>query len=135
MSDYLVDCNHFSAALRKVSPVRERIHQERRAGHRFVSCYPVLCELEGGIQQVANTAELRRRLIPLLRHVRIWPLDADTARLYGAVFNELRRKGRALSQVDIMLAALARQHNLVILTTDRDFEALADLKTENWVIT
>ena len=135
MSDFLVDCNHVSAALRKVSPVRERIHQERRAGQRFVSCYPVLCELEAGIQQAGDTAELRRRLIPLLRHVRLWPLDADTARLYGEVFNELRRKGRALSQVDIMLAALARQHKLVILTTDRDFESLADLKTENWVIT
>ena len=45
MSDDMLDCNHFSAALRKVSPVRERIHQARRAGHRFISCYPVLGEL------------------------------------------------------------------------------------------
>lgn len=51
MPDYLLDCNHLSAALRKVAPVRERIHQERRAGGRFISCYPVLCELEAGIQQ------------------------------------------------------------------------------------
>ena len=49
MPDYLLDCNHLSAAMRKVSPVRERIHQGRRAGHRFISCYPVLCELEVGI--------------------------------------------------------------------------------------
>jgi hypothetical protein len=27
--DYLLDCNHLSAALRKVSAVRERIHQGR----------------------------------------------------------------------------------------------------------
>jgi predicted nucleic acid-binding protein len=33
-----------------------------------------------------------------------------------------------------MLAALARQHKLIILTTDRDFEALTDLRVENWVI-
>jgi tRNA(fMet)-specific endonuclease VapC len=132
MPDYLLDCNHLSAALRKVSPVRERIHQGRRSGHRFISCYPVLCELEVGIQQTPKPEENRRRLAQLLRHVRLWPLDAETARLYGAVYIELRQKGRVLSQVDMVLAALARQHKIAILTTDRDFEALTDLRVENW---
>jgi len=54
-------------------------------------------------------------------------------RHYGAVYVELRREGRVLSQVDMMLAALARQHKLIVLTTDRDFEALTDLRVENWV--
>ena len=93
---------------------------------------PVLCELEAGIGQLAKPADTRRRLTILLRHVRLWPVDAETARLYGEVFNELRRLGRALSQVDMMTAALARQHKLTVLTTDRDFEALADVRTENW---
>lgn len=134
MPDYLLDCNHLSAALRKVSLVRERIHQGRRAGRRFISCYPVLCELEVGIQQTPRPEENRRRLIQLLRQVRLWPLDAETARLYGAVYLDLRRQGRALSQVDIVLAALARQHKLTVLTTDRDFEALPDLRVENWTV-
>ncbi|MGZ3301185.1 MAG: type II toxin-antitoxin system VapC family toxin [Isosphaeraceae bacterium] len=134
MPDYLLDCNHLSASLRRVSPVRERIHQGRRAGHRFISCYPVLCELEVGIQQTPNPDDNRRRLAQLLRHVRLWPLDTETTRLYGAVYLELRRQGRVLSQVDIMLAALARQHKLIVLTTDRDFEALSDLAVENWAV-
>jgi predicted nucleic acid-binding protein len=33
----------------------------------------------------------------------------------------------------MILAALARQHKLTILTTDRDIEALPDLQVENWV--
>jgi len=134
MPDYLLDCNHLSASLRRVSPVRERIHQGRRAGYRFISCYPVLCELEVGIQQTPNPDDNRRRLAQLLRHVRLWPLDTETTRLYGAVYLELRRQGRVLSQVDIMLAALARQHKLIVLTTDRDFEALSDLAVENWAV-
>lgn len=134
MPDFLLDCNHLSAALRKVSPARKRIQQGRRAGHRFISCYPVLCELEVGIQQTPKPEENRRRLNQLLRQVRLWPLDADTARSYGAVYLELRRRGRALSQVDMVLAALARQHKLTVLTTDRNFEALADLRVENWTV-
>jgi predicted nucleic acid-binding protein len=78
MSDYLLDCNHLSRALRKVSAVRERIHQGRSAGHRFISCYPVLRELEAGIQQTPKPEENRRRLGQLLRHVRLWPLDSET---------------------------------------------------------
>jgi tRNA(fMet)-specific endonuclease VapC len=132
MPGYLLDCNHLSASLRRVSPVRERIHEARRVGHRIISCYPVLCELEAGIQQTAKPDENRRRVAQLLRHVSLWPLDKETTRLYGAIYLELRRQGRALSQVDIMLAALARQHRLVVLTTDKDFDALADLAVENW---
>jgi tRNA(fMet)-specific endonuclease VapC len=134
MADYLLDCNHLSRALRKVSPLRERIHQGRRAGHRFISCYPVLCELEAGIQQTPKPEENRRRLGQLLRHVRLWPLDSETARLYGKVYSELRDQGRVLSQIDMVLAALARQHKLIVLTTDRDFEALSDLRVENWTV-
>jgi predicted nucleic acid-binding protein len=92
MTDYLLDCNHLSAAIRKVSPVRDRIHQARRTGHRFISCYPVLCELEAGIQQTVKQNDNRRRLGHLLRHVRIWPVDAQTARVYGAIYLELRRQ-------------------------------------------
>jgi tRNA(fMet)-specific endonuclease VapC len=93
----------------------------------------VLCELEVGIQQTSKQEEYRRRLLQLMRHIRLWSLDCDTALLYGAVYIELRRQGRVLSQVDMILAALARQHKLTVLTTDRDFEALTDLRIENWV--
>lgn len=37
-----------------------------------------------------------------------------------------------VANVDMMLAALARQHNLIILTNDQDFAGLPDLHTENW---
>jgi tRNA(fMet)-specific endonuclease VapC len=132
MPDYLLDCNHLSASLRKVSPIREGIHQGRRAGRRFLTCYPVLCELEAGIQQTSKPDENRRRLNQLLRHVRMSPLDAESARLYGAVYLGLRHQDRVLSQVDMMLAALARQHQFTVLSSDRDFEALPDLRVENW---
>jgi tRNA(fMet)-specific endonuclease VapC len=85
-----------------------------------------------GIQQTSKPDETRRRLTQLLQHVRLWPLDAETTRLYGSVYIELRREGAVLSQVDMMLAALARQHQLTILTTDADFKVLADLAVENW---
>jgi len=133
MPDYLLDCNHLSAALRASSAVRKRLQKERRSGTRFVTCHPVLCELEAGIQQTARIEVNRQELRQLLKFIRLWPLDSEKTRLYGTAYIELRKMGRVLSEVDIILAALARQHKLTLLTTDRDFEALADLRIENWV--
>lgn len=93
---------------------------------------PVLCEIEAGVQQVNRPEEYRRNLDRLLRQVRIWPIDSTTARLYGAIYHDLKGRGRVLSQVDMMLAALARQMQLTLVTSDRDFAAFPDLTKENW---
>jgi len=94
----------------------------------------VLCELEAGVQQVHRPEEYRQNLKRLLLQVRVWPLDLETARLYGEIHQSLRRQGRILSTVDKMVAALAQQMRLKVLTTDRDFEALPEIPRENWVV-
>jgi tRNA(fMet)-specific endonuclease VapC len=133
MPGYLVDNNHLSAAIARVSQIRERMYQLHREGTKVGTCLPVTCELETGMQQTRDPDGYRRRLGHLLSHVRLWPIDRQVARLYGQVYIELKRQGRALSQVDMMLAALARSMGLTILTSDRDFEALPDIRTENWL--
>jgi hypothetical protein len=69
----------------------------------------------------------------LLHLVRMWPIDLDIADNYGNVYQELKKAGRALSQVDMVLAAMCRHANLTLLTTDQDFQALPDVQTENWL--
>lgn len=133
MPAFILDTNHLSAAINRVSSLRERISQARLLGVRIGTCVPVLCELQSGIQQTARAQINQRQLDHVLRQIRIWPLSIEISRVYGAVFNEVRRRGRVLSQVDMMLAALARQMRLTVLTSDRDFEALPDIRTENWL--
>jgi tRNA(fMet)-specific endonuclease VapC len=96
------------------------------------TCIPVLCEIEVGRQQVAHPDAYRRGLDDLLRKVRLWPLTLATAEHYGEISVDLKRRGRVLSQVDMMLAALCRELDLTLVTTDNDFAALPWLKTENW---
>jgi tRNA(fMet)-specific endonuclease VapC len=133
MPGYLLDTNHLSAAIRRVSPIRDRISQTIRQGIRIGTCLPAICELEAAIEQTKRPAACRRTLDRLLREVRVWPVDRQVARLFGEIYVDLRRRGRALSHVDIVLAALARSMKLTILTTDRDFEALPDIPTEDWL--
>jgi tRNA(fMet)-specific endonuclease VapC len=132
MPAYLLDTNHVGLAVDRASLVGQRIFEARLAGVRLGTCLPVLCEIEAGMRQVQRKLKYRRDLNHLLRQLRIWSIDLKTARIYGDVYMELRRRGRVLSQVDIMVAALARQIKLTILTTDRDFEALPDIRTADW---
>ena len=93
----------------------------------------MLCELEVGIKQTADPEANRQALSRLLAQVRIWPLDRAVAAEYGTIYQELRRAGVVLSQVDMMISALARTMGLTVLTTDRDFEAVAGARIENWL--
>lgn len=131
---FLVDTNHLSAAINPVSPVRERFYQQHRLGARFRTCIPVICEIEVGIQDSSHLDSYRRQLQQLLRKVKLVPLESTLAQVYGEVYRELRRIGRPMSQVDMMLAALVRQSGWTLLTADRDFEALPDIRKENWLV-
>jgi predicted nucleic acid-binding protein len=133
MKRYLLDTNHLSEAVRRVSVVRDRVQHLRRQGEIFGTCGPALCELLVGIRQRGDAGRTRRRVDGLLQVVRLWPVDLDIAEHYGEIYEELRQAGRALSQVDIMLAGIARQLSATLLTTDQDFAALADIQTENWL--
>ncbi len=133
MARYLLDTNHLGAALNDESGIRHRLYQAMASGNNLGTCVPVLCELETGIAQTRRRRENQRILATLLRHIRIWPLDASIAPMYAEIYHDLRRRGRVLSQVDMLLAALTRSFNGTLLTSDRDFEAIEDLRVESWL--
>ena len=131
---YLLDTNHLGAALRRVSLVRDRIQQAYFQGHRFGTCVPVLCELEIGLQQTKDARAYRQRLKRLGRFVRLWPLEPGLAEIYGRIYLDLKSKGKVLSQVDLLIAAMAHLRKFTLLTTDQDFAALREVRTENWIV-
>ena len=47
--------------------------------------------------------------------------DLATARHYGAIENALRAKGRPIPANDVSIAALAQQHELIVVTRDAHF--------------
>ncbi|MGI8982721.1 MAG: type II toxin-antitoxin system VapC family toxin [Pirellulaceae bacterium] len=134
MRHFLVDTNHLGAMLNDAFGTRRRVLQLVNQGYRFGTCVPVLCELEAGLLQTARYKKNRVRLGQLLKPVRLWPLELEDADLFGQIYAELRAKGRVLSQVDMMLASLCRRRKLTLLTSDLDFLALPDIRTENWLV-
>jgi tRNA(fMet)-specific endonuclease VapC len=134
MTRYLLDTNHLGEAIRPVSHLRDRIRAARAAGHVFGVCVLVLGEIEAGICQTAAPDEYRRRLRQILKDIRVWPLDPPVGRIYGDLFVDAQARGRTLGSVDLFLAALCRHMDLVLLTSDHDFDGVPEQHAENWLV-
>jgi tRNA(fMet)-specific endonuclease VapC len=62
-----------------------------------------------------------------------WPFDKAAAYEYGQIFAGLKRLGRPIQQVDMMIAAIARiLGNCTVVSGDNDLLAVPGLSVENW---
>ena len=94
---------------------------------------PVLAELYYGVEFSAtrekNLLRLRRAMAGLV----IWPFDVNAAAEFGRLRAELRRIGRPMQVIDIMIAAIAlSMGNCSVVPADSDLSAVPGLSVENW---
>jgi tRNA(fMet)-specific endonuclease VapC len=89
----------------------------------------VLAEIQagfyGGSQQYRNEHLLRSFLIRPTAGV-LLP-GRETADYYARLFVQLKRAGTPIPDNDLWIAALALQHDLVLITRDRHFESIPQL--------
>jgi predicted nucleic acid-binding protein len=88
------------------------------------ACGPVLCELLQGIRSEKEEV----LLLDALRALPYLEMTEQTWVEAGRLAARLRRNGKTLPFSDILLAALAREHNLSILTADRHFAEISDIE-------
>lgn len=113
--------------------VRARADAERHRGHRIGICHPVLGELWAGVEGSASREANQRRLRHALSRLFIWPFDSDAAEEYGRVFDELKRSGRPIQQIDMQIGAVARTlPHCVVVSKDADLAAIPGITVENW---
>jgi tRNA(fMet)-specific endonuclease VapC len=92
----------------------------------------VLGELYYGAQKSNRIDENLARIDQFLEGVTVIDNDIATAYEYGAIRNELRLKGRPIPENDLWIAALARQHDLTLVSRDRHFAEVENLRWEQW---
>jgi tRNA(fMet)-specific endonuclease VapC len=93
-------------------------------------CATVLGELRYGAQASSRVETNLARLDKLAQASVVLPCDADTAKSYGEVKFGLRKKGRPIPENDVWIAAVARQHELTVLTRDAHFREIAGIAVE-----
>jgi tRNA(fMet)-specific endonuclease VapC len=133
MKRYLLDSNAVTAMLRRHEPFIVKLELARRSGCRIGTCEPIVAELLFGLELSSSRDENRIRLQRGLSELVCWPLDRSASEVYGRLAAELRRRGRAMQTIDILMAAIALSlGDCAVVTVDSDLYAIPGLVVENW---
>jgi tRNA(fMet)-specific endonuclease VapC len=125
---FLLDTNIVIALFADEAIVKENLAQ---ASEVFIPSI-VIGELCYGARRSGRIEANLARIDELVASSTILVCDAETARHYGEVKNKLRLKGRPLPENDIWIAALALQHDLILVTRDAHFQEVENLQTVGW---
>lgn len=77
---------------------------------------------EGGIRLLADLTASIPLLLP----------DKETLEEYARVKDHLKRTGRIIPDNDIWIGALARQHDMPVLSRDRHFDFIPGIRRLEW---
>jgi predicted nucleic acid-binding protein len=130
---YILDTNAVADYINQFAPTARHIKQAIRDKHPLYLCPPVTYEVLRGLMK--TQAERKRRLFeeqfaPQLITI---PLTDDDWRQAAQFWAEAVSKGQQLADMDLLVAAIARRLNAIIVSADADFDALP-VKRENWHI-
>lgn len=134
MANYLLDTNHASPLVTLSHPLRQRILIALQNEHTFAISVPVLAETIFGISLLPRASQNLAEWSNIRQLVSCYMVDEDDAEQAARLQIALRRRGRQLETIDALIAALALRYDLILLTTDNDFQTIPELKHENWLV-
>ena len=127
---YLLDTNAASYAINKKSAA-----VDRRLAKVPMAELGISAVTEGELRYGAarsGSAPLRATVEQFLLAVNIFPWDSRAAEQYGQLRAALEREGRVMGSLDMMIAAHAMALGVVLITGDRAFARIKNLKIEDW---
>jgi tRNA(fMet)-specific endonuclease VapC len=90
-------------------------------------------ELMFGAEKSNQRATILRDLQDLTSLIPVLPMPADAGRVYGEIRAALERRGSAIGNNDLWIAAHAKAAGLTLVTNnEREFRRVAGLRVENW---
>ncbi|MHB1282224.1 MAG: PIN domain-containing protein [Acidithiobacillus sp.] len=128
----MLDTNTVSHLLREHPVVTKRIVAVPMAS----LCISAITEGEllFGLAKRPVAKRLHVAVREFLRRVDVLPWDSSTAEHYGIVRADMERRGRILASLDLLIATHALSVGAVLVTNDRAFSQMADLKVEDWTV-
>lgn len=130
MKRYMLDTNTVSQLLKVHPAVARRVVAAPMAS----LCISVIteCELLFGLAKRSDAKRLHIAVRQFLLRVDVLQCDSPIAERYGALRAEMERKGKTLAPLDLLIAAHALGVGAVLVTSDRAFKQVSNLKLEDW---
>jgi tRNA(fMet)-specific endonuclease VapC len=136
MTRFLLDTGSAGDYIHRRRSVYERAREKVAAGHRVGICVPVLAELWFGVENSSTRERNADRLRRVLPDLIVWPLTETAAEEYGRIAAELKRLGRPIGKIDMLIAAIALSlGKTTVVSADSDLTVVPGLTVENWSAT
>lgn len=91
----------------------------------------VLGELFYGAHKSTNVESNTLKIIELSSHSTTLPCDGETAKHYGEIKSQLKKKGRPIPENDIWIGAITKQHSLILVSKDQHFKEIENISIED----
>jgi len=94
----------------------------------------VVAELRYGVYASSDPILAKSKLDEFLSSLSVIPFDAPAADVFGSIRFSLRKKGRPIGDLDMLIAAAAMSHGATLVTRNtRHFSEVEGLQIEDWV--
>lgn len=123
-----LDTNIITALLKGETFIADKID---KAAKVFIPAI-VIGELYYGALHSSKIEKNIRNIQLLIDSYAILPVDEGTTISYGTIKALLRKKGKPIPENDIWIAAIALQHQLIVVTRDKHFKEITGLKLRYW---
>lgn len=117
----LLDTSVIIGLLRGEKEVEELVADEEET---LCTCFPVQCELYRGTRLARKTEEGEKEVESLLDELEHLEANKESARKAA----ELREKYPEINSFDLMIAGICIANNTEIITRDKDFTKIEELK-------
>ena len=92
-----------------------------------------LMELYYGAYKSQKIANNLAKVKAIENSLEIIPVNREMVEIFGVLKSDLEKVGKPLDDFDLILAATAMSHNLIIVTNnEKHFGRIDGLKMENW---
>ena len=133
MTRFLLDTGSAGDFIHRRQGVYEQARKAIAAGHRIGIALPVLAELWYGVENSSSRERNAQRLRQVLPELVVWPLTEAAAEEYGRIAAEMRRLGRPIGKIDMLIAAIVLSlGKTTVISADNDLSAIPGLTVENW---
>lgn len=131
---YLLDTNVWIDFLRrKRNSERIKTNLDKLPRSQIRLCSIVKAELLVGAEKSDRRLKNLADLYTLFSQYDSLDFDDSAAEEYSKICADLERRGRSISNVDLMIAAIALVHGLIVVTHNTiDFDDIPGIQLEDW---
>ena len=120
--------------IRLLRGVRSVLQCRRETDEEVAVCFMTVGELFYGAEKSADPERNRLLVAQFLLSVRILQSGTDIMRRFGIIKATLQKKGKSLTDADLMIGATALSYDARLVTGNtRHYDCIDGIRLENWL--